>query len=71
MKTPGEYIVYRETDHWADQEYSVEDIKCWIKQAQIDAYNKGLEDAAEYVRKEQIPYSGKYISKKSILTLKK
>ena len=47
MKNPEKYIIETETDHWADQEFNKDDITKWIKQAQIDAYNEALDDAAE------------------------
>ena len=37
MKKAEDYIIERETEHWADQEYCKSDIINWIKQAQIDA----------------------------------
>ena len=37
MRKAEDYIIERETDHWADQDYSKSDIIRWIKQAQIDA----------------------------------
>ena len=77
MKNPEEYIIETETDHWVDQEFNKNDITKWIKQAQIDAYNKALDDAVENAECIYIPEismdNGDYwdIDKQSILKLKK
>ena len=47
MKKAEDYIIERETDHWADQEYCKSDIINWIKQAQIDAIEETVKKCAE------------------------
>lgn len=47
MKKAEDYIIERETDHWADQEYCKSDIINWIKQAQIDAIEETVKRCAE------------------------
>ena len=47
MKKAEDYIIERETDHWADQDYSKSDIIRWIKQAQIDAIEEAVKRCAE------------------------
>ena len=47
MKKAEEYIVEKETDHWADQEFDKSDIINWIKQAQIEAIEETVRRCAE------------------------
>ena len=47
MKKTEDYIIEKETDHWADQDYSKSDIIKWIKQAQIDAIEEAVKRCAE------------------------
>ena len=47
MKKAEDYIIEKETDHWADQDYSKSDIIRWIKQAQIDAIDETVKRCAE------------------------
>lgn len=75
MKEPKEYAeeqgfiqgmsIYSDTNKIEASLYKA------IEMAQIDAYNEGLEDAANKARDIQRKDSRTYVSKKSILELKK
>ena len=47
MKTPEEYVIIREVDHWADQDFYKEEIIEWIRQAQLDAIDETVKLCAE------------------------
>ena len=55
MRKAEDYIIERETDHWADQDYSKSDIIRWIKQAQIDAIEETVKRCSE---EAELDYGG-------------
>ena len=58
MKKAEDYIIERETDHWADQDYSKSDIIRWIKQAQIEAIEETVKRCTENVRINDDTFEG-------------
>lgn len=47
IKKAEEYIIEKDLDHWADQDYVKEDILKWIKQAQLDILEYAVKKCAD------------------------